>query len=190
MPVCKVILPLAWLLIKTGLVVELEIEPPCVMVIVPPLTAKPLAAAPLMEPPAPLYVPVTLVNVTPFAELLVLDTLLKFRVTGEVRLAWEIAIAALLVALIFPVAEVTVICPVLSTPSRPIPLEVVISSAANIVLPVLVLMATPLPADAPLFTVVPAKVTVLAELAMEIPMPPGLVMVVLPVTVVVPPPTE
>ena len=56
-------------------------------------------------------------------------------------------------------------------------------------MPLLLAIGRPVPALEPLLIVVEAKVTAVVDEAMLMPMPPGFVMLVAPVTVVVPPPT-
>ena len=114
------------------------------------LTLKVDSAAPVSEPPVVINEPLTRSRTIPWVVLLLLLTLAKASASGVVVALLVILIAGPLVALMLPVLLVTVMSPLFSLASKPVPLLVVTSSAPNVIAPLCRLTPVPLvePIDA------------------------------------------
>ena len=144
---------------------------PFVTVNAPPTVAR-LIPVPVPEPP-------------PVAE-----TVVKFapNVTPLAFIAGAAVEPVPVAAIELPAAAVTFTVPP-PVATRPLPLEVVMARVENaIVRDVLFVRLTAVPPVELLFTVAAAKVIFAFELSILIPVPAGFVIVVEPVTIVVPPP--
>ena len=152
--------------------------------------------------PAPLMftAPLTRLKLMPFVVLFVEVTLVKSKSTGVAGLAaFVILIAGALVVVKLPVLLVTVIEPVLSVPTSPLPFEAVPLKLAKVTLPAFGSPApapprlTSVPADAVLLTVVvPNETDVPAArplISMPLPGPATPEMLVVPAVTLPPPAT-